>query len=110
MGWVNIGNNCFIGANVSFDGIRPDLVEIGDNSLITSGCCILTHFFSPEDKNFYLGKVKIGDCVFIGMNTLTVNAVSIGDNAVIAAGSVVTKDIPSNEMWGGVPAKFIRKI
>lgn len=44
------------------------------------------------------------------MNSLIVNTVTIGNHAVIAAGSVVTKDIPSGELWGGVPAKFIKKI
>ena len=50
-----------------------------------------------------------GNNVFIGMNTLIVNAVKIGDNAVIGAGSIVTCDIPSNEVWAGNPAKFIKK-
>lgn len=58
----------------------------------------------------YYATVVIGDYVFIGMNSLIVNTVTIGNHAVIAAGSVVTKDIPSGELWGGVPAKFIKKI
>lgn len=70
---------------------------------------IITHFFSPEDSTFYLGQVKIGNNVFLGMNTLIISPVTIGDNAVLAAGSVVTRDIPSGEIWGGVPAKFIKK-
>ncbi len=56
-----------------------------------------------------LGKVTIGDNVFIGINTLIVNPVNIGDGAVLAAGSVVVCDIPSWEIWGGNPAKFIKK-
>lgn len=56
-----------------------------------------------------IAKVTIGDRVFIGMNTLIIQPVIIGDGAVIAAGSVVNKDIPVNEIWGGNPVKFIRK-
>ena len=57
----------------------------------------------------YYGEVKIGEHVFIGMNVLIVNAVSIGDLAVVGAGSVVLKDIPAGEIWAGNPARFIRK-
>ena len=109
-GGVRLGQNCFIGADVNWDGIYPQLIEVGNGCIITSGCHILSHFFNTKDRHFYTGKVIIGDHVFIGMNTLIVNAVKIGDFAVIAAGSVVTKDIPAYELWGGNPAKFIKKI
>lgn len=92
-----------------FDGMHPEFVTIGTHTKITSGTKILTHFFNPEDEGMYLGKVSIGDEVFIGMNTLIVNSVEIGEGAVLAAGSVVTKDIPAWEIWGGNPAKFIKK-
>lgn len=109
LGGVKIGNRTFIGSNVMFDGIRPDLVTIGEHVKITSGAKIVTHFFNPDDEGMYLGKVTISDEVFIGMNTLIVNSVEIGKGAVLAAGSVVTKDIPEWEIWGGNPAKFIKK-
>lgn len=110
LGGVSIKNNCFIGSNVHFDGIYPNLIEIGEGCIITSGTHILTHFFNTRDRRFYAGKVTIGNNVFIGMNTLIVNAVDIGDSAVIGAGSIVNKDIPSGEIWAGNPAKFIKKI
>lgn len=109
-GGVNLKGPCFIGSNVSFDGIYPDLISIGKGCVITSGVCILSHFYNTKDRRFYSGKVVIGENVFIGMNTLIVNAVNIGDNAIIGAGSVVNRDIPANEIWAGNPAKFIRKI
>ena len=56
-----------------------------------------------------MGEVHIGKRVFIGMNTLIVSPVSVGDGAVVGAGSVVTKDIPTDEIWAGNPAKFIKK-
>lgn len=108
-GGVNIMGDVFIGANVTFDGIHPELIKIGNGTLITTGTCILSHFYSVSDSKFYLGEVKIGENVFIGMNTLIVNAVNIGNNAVIGAGSVVICDIPANEVWAGNPAKFIKK-
>ena len=49
------------------------------------------------------------DNAFIGANTVICNSVTIGRNAVVGAGSVVTKDIPDNEIWGGNPAHFIKK-
>ena len=67
-------------------------------------------FFNTSDRLFYAGKVQIGTNVFIGMNSLIVNAVNIGDNAVIGAGSIVNRDIPSDEIWGGNPARFIKKL
>lgn len=56
----------------------------------------------------YYGKVHIGKNVFIGLNTIITNAVTIGDRAVIGAGSIVTKNIPEGEVWAGNPARFIR--
>lgn len=106
---IAIGPRCFIGSSVSFDGIRPDLIEIGEHVKITSGARIITHFFNPDDDGMYLGRVNIGDDVFIGMNTLIVNSINVGTGAVLAAGSVVTCDIPAWEIWGGNPARFIRK-
>ena len=55
-------------------------------------------------------EVKIGNNVFIGANTIVLKGVTIGDRSIIGAGSVVTKNIPEDEIWGGNPAKFIRKI
>lgn len=107
-GGIKFKGRAYIGADVHFDGIRPDLVEIGDRAALTEGTRILTHFFNPTDRGMYLGKVTIGDRVFIGVNTLIINSVEIGDDAVIAAGSVVTKDVPAGEIWGGNPAKFIK--
>lgn len=49
----------FIGANVIFDGIHPELITIGNGAVITRGVCILSHFYSPKESLFYLGKVNI---------------------------------------------------
>lgn len=52
--------------------------------------------------------VHIGNHVWVGMNATIMKGVTIGDNAIIAAGALVTKDVPAGEIWGGVPARFIK--
>ena len=103
----------FIGDNVTFDGIRPELIEIGNGTAITHGTLILSHFLNsaapaPGFTESH-GKVVIGRNVFIGAMSIICQQVNIGDHAIIAAGSVVTKNVPPMEIWGGVPAKFIKK-
>lgn len=109
MGGVRIDGACYIGSNVTFDGLCPHLISVGNGTTITSGTVILSHFFIPEGRRYYAGEVNIGKKVFIGVNTLIVNAVNIGDYAVIGAGSVVNRDIPAGEIWAGNPARFIKK-
>lgn len=55
------------------------------------------------------GKVELKDFCFIGAGSIICSPVQIGKNAIVGAGSVVTKDIPDNEIWAGCPAKFIKK-
>jgi len=97
----------FIGENVVFDNIHPEMITIGKRARITDGVKILTHFLDVNKPPyfFYKGEVVIGDNVFIGTNSLIVKECRIGNNVVIAAGSVVTKDIPDNWVVGGIPAR-----
>lgn len=97
--------------NVSIDTVHPELVEIGRHVALTEGVKILTHFIDPtqEGVHFRLGKVKICDNVFIGMNVIICNAVTIGEGAIVGAGSIVTKDIPPYQVWAGNPARFIKE-
>lgn len=116
---VTVGNNCKILCNPynSF-GTEPYLVSIGDNVEITSGCQFITHdgsvWVARSDEQFreidVFGRIIIGNNVFIGVNSIVLPGVSIGDNVIIAAGSVVSKSIPSNQVWGGVPCRFIKTI
>lgn len=98
--------------NVLFDTVFPNLIYIGSGVAIASGCKIITHFIDPNiiDNRFHykVGKVIIEDDVFIGMNVIVCNPVTIGKGAVVGAGSIITKDIPSYQIWAGNPAKFIR--
>lgn len=103
----------FVGEYVRLDHLNPQNIEIGNWTTLATGVVILTHYLSadlPEiGYKFTIGKVKIGHACFIGANSVICKSITIGDNSIVAAGSLVNKDIPANEIWGGVPAKFIRK-
>lgn len=101
----------FIGDRVTFDGVFPEEIEIGNHVHITTGCIILTHYLDTSNPgiSWVKGHVRIEDDVFIGCNTVITKAVTIGKGSIIGAASVVTRDIPPYEIWGGNPAKFIKK-
>ncbi|MDO6803817.1 acyltransferase [Wenyingzhuangia sp. 1_MG-2023] len=61
-------------------------------------------------KNKGKAPVVIGNHVFVGANSMILKGVTIGDNSIVGAGAVVTKDIPENQIWAGNPAKFIKSI
>lgn len=110
-GGVNILNpkKTFIGEGVVFDTNYPEDITIERGVRLTSGVKIVTHFMDPMANRYARGKVHIKQKAYLGMNTLVVKPVTIGENAIVGAGSVVTKDIPDNEVWAGNPARFIRK-
>ena len=100
---IKMGKNAHVGANVTFDTIDPAYFEIGDNVVITMNCVLLMHYLKPLEngqRSWHIGKLKIGNNVFVGANSVIAKPVTIGNNVVIAAGSVVTKDIPSNSLVG----------
>lgn len=102
---------CAIYSGVAFDSVHPELITIGKEVRITSGCKILTHFMDPSQPGcvFRNQLVVIDDDVFMGMNCIVCNSVTIGKGAVVGAGSIITKDIPPYEVWAGNPVKFIKK-
>ena len=107
----SIQENSYWGGNI-FDTLRPDLIEIREGTTISVRCVIVSHFVKQRNgyREWSYGKVKIGKNCYLGANVVICQPVSIGDNSAIAAGAVVTKDIPAGEIWGGVPAKFIKKV
>lgn len=114
---VNIGDNCRIYGNpYSMFSTEPWCIKIGNNVHITKGCEFITHdggtliFRHLYPDLEYTAPITIGNYVYIGINTIILPGVTIGNNCIVAAGSVVTKDIPSNTVYGGVPAKFIKNI
>ena len=108
---IIIGNKCFLGNNIEFN-IREKLI-IGNNSLIGAGTRIIDHDHNIEGRYKLLNKdgkqssICIEENSWIGANVIILKGVSIGAGAVIGAGSVVTKSVPSSEIWAGVPAKKI---
>ena len=104
----------FLGQNVQLDSEHPEDISIGNWTTIATGCVILTHYLDPDAAewpyfNHSRGQVHIGTGCFIGANTVICKPVTIGDGAVVAAGSIVLKDIPAMEIWGGNPARFLKK-
>ena len=97
----------FIGDSVIFDTNYPDMITIEEGVYITARCIILAH--TMHERQCKCGPVHIKKNAFVGCNTVILHGVTIGENAVIGASSVVTKNIPDNEIWAGNPAHFIRK-
>jgi len=107
---VNIGKRVEIGYMVLIDNRRPELVTIEDDVTLTTMCVVIAHDLSPnfnEGKEI-IGKVLIRKGAFIGMNSTIMPGITIGEGSVVAAGSVVTKDVEPFTVVGGVPAKKIR--
>lgn len=110
---ILIGDNCYFNHNCSITSLEE--VIIGDNCMFGNNVVIVDHNHLITNKkisckDFEKSKVKIGNGVWIGANTVILQGVKIGDNSVVAAGAIVTKDIDSKEIWGGVPAKKIKDI
>lgn len=129
-GEISIGNNSFIGSSLF---VCIDKIEIGNNVLVSWGCTFIDndahslvsiermkdisdwkkglannkvgHFKDWSQVNS--GKIKIGDSVWIGFNSIILKNVTIGNGAIIGAGSVVTNDIPEYTIAAGNPARII---
>lgn len=116
-GSIYIGNNCGL-SNVCI--ASSSTVRIGNNVLLGAGVQIYGTDFHPikaADRNgndtvshTKTADICINDNVFVGACSIILKGVHIGENSVVGAGSVVTKDIPANEVWGGNPAKCIKKL
>lgn len=105
---LRIGNSVSIGNRTEIH--VGDSVTIGDGTLISWDCCILDRDYHKLDSESEITKpVNIGNNCWIGCRSLILKGVTIGDGAVIAAGSVVTKDVPAGALVGGNPAKIIKE-
>ena len=114
---IKIGHNFKISPETYIDLHKPEYIEIGSNVQITRWAMILCYDSSKDMEVFkkYLkkhpyGRVKIGDNVYIGTQSVIMPGVTIGDNVIIGANSVVTHDIPPNCIVAGTPARKIREL
>lgn len=114
---VKVGECCrFLETRLGTFGSEPYLISIGNHVTITSRVQFITHdggvwvFREKYPDIDVFGPIVVGDNVFIGIGALIMPNVTIGNNVVIASGAVVTRDIPSNTVAVGVPARPIKTI
>lgn len=115
----HVGKNTFFGDYVRMDTSYADMIYIGDYTHITSGCRLLCHQRdltgycvgdNAADLGYKTGEIHIGKGVMVGMETIIMPGVTIGDGAIIGAGSIVTRDIPAWTIATGRPAKVVKEI
>ena len=109
---IHIGSNFAANFNLTILDIKE--VYIGDNVMIGPNTTITTvgHPLSPKDRRAHLAQgseIRIGNDVWLGANVTILPGVTIGDNVVVGAGAVVTKDIPPNSLTLGVPARVVKE-
>jgi acetyltransferase-like isoleucine patch superfamily enzyme len=119
---VRNGGEIIIKKNVGISNstlVSSARITIGENTIIGGSCKIWDTDFHPinsidrlskPEKNIKSEPIIIGKNCFIGANSLILKGVEIGDNVVVAAGSIVTKDVIKNTIVAGSPAKFIKKL
>ena len=112
---VKMGKHVFMGGGSVLDRVRPDLITVEDYVSIAGGVYILTHsnpttplreILGPESN--VLAPVHIKRGAWIAINVVILPGVTIGECAIVATGSVVTKDVPPYCLVGGTPAKVIK--
>lgn len=102
---MQIHNSARISFGAKLDKTNPKGIHIGEDSYVASGAIVLSHDF----VNKVHADTHIGKRCFIGSNSIIMCGVNIGDEVIVGAGSIVTKDVPSNCVVVGNPAKIIRR-
>jgi galactoside O-acetyltransferase len=112
MGYRHISSKSIIESNLNLDRVHPSGIYIGDHTLIASHTTILCHEHIRRDTenvaNPWICDTIIGKNCFIGVGATILPGVKIGDEVIIGAAAVVTKDIPSNSVAVGNPARVIQ--
>jgi maltose O-acetyltransferase len=114
-GSIIAGSKSYIGELSTLQAVEGHSIKIGTSCRISHNVRVYTqsdiadYDFSLENPPKKNGDVNFGDYCWVGANVFINPGITIGENAIVGANSVVTKDIPPFEIWGGVPAKFIRR-
>lgn len=120
--WLSVvGGEILIGDDSTFSHhctlVSMAKIEIGRDTLIGNNVSIYDHNHGfrkagqpYREQGYEVAPILIGNNVWIGAHSVILKGVTIGDNAIIAAGSVVTGNIPAGELWGGTPAKKIKSL
>ncbi len=114
--WVGmkIGRDVFVGFEVEFDTNHSELIEIGDHVTISHRCIIASHMATDVEtplQKLYPPEaqpVRIRDGAWICVGAILLPGVTVGENAVVAAGAVVTRDVPPSTLVAGVPARTVK--
>ena len=111
---VKIGKNVQIGPSVALDYVFPNFISIGDGVSLAGWNYVLTHVtplgYHRRDFDSYVAPVKIERNAWIAIRATILPGVTVGEGAVVAAGSLVTKDVPSNTIVAGVPARVVKRL
>ena len=115
----HVGKNVFVGDYVRVDKNHADLIYIDDYAHLTAGCRLLCHQRdlsnyhvgdNAAECGYRLGEIHIGKGVMIGMESMIMPGVTIGDGAIVGAMSLVTKDIPPYTIATGHPARVVKAV
>jgi putative colanic acid biosynthesis acetyltransferase WcaF len=106
---LTIGDHCWIGESVWIDNLED--VHIGNHVCVSQGALLLTgnHDYTQADFPYRLGKIRLGDGVWIGAGSIVCPGVSCGSHAILTVKSVATRDLEPWQIYAGNPATFVRK-
>lgn len=108
--FIQLGKNVFINHDCSFLDLGGIIID--DNVMIAPKVSLITesHPLNPSERQaLVLGKIHIKKNAWIGAGATILPGVTVGENSVVAAGAVVTKDVPDNTVVAGVPARIVKK-
>ena len=114
LNYLEIGTNCYIGDCVYFD--LSNRIRIEDNAVVSGRVSFVTHAdcnrseFLRERFPRQSARIKVGRGAWVGFGATLLNGVALGEEAVVAASSLVRDSIPSREVWAGTPARCIRRL
>jgi acetyltransferase-like isoleucine patch superfamily enzyme len=105
MSGMKVGRGVSVGIGAVFDLFFPELIEIGDNTIIGYDTLVLSHEFLQDE--WRKGRVRIGKDVMVGARSIVMPGVTIGDGAKVASYSLVNRDVKPGEFVGGIPIKSL---